>query len=89
MLPERLFARAEGVVQQRSDARSQSVSFQVVVKQVVAILAVEADLNSVRLTTIFTKDLLHPIAEVSLHFEDESSRTLIGVGRVGNVANES
>jgi len=59
MLPERLLALAEKIVQQAGNVVGQRVSVQIVLERVVAVVSVQADLG-----VVFRAAVLHRTAEL-------------------------
>ena len=73
LLPERLFGFAEQVVHECGDRKGDRIRIEVVVQRVVADVAAEPNLRVVRLSPGATEHPSHLLAEVALHFEDESA----------------
>src|SRR5579862_2729015 len=71
LLPERLLALAEEIVEQRGDAVSKSVGVLIVVEGVVTIGGFEADLNVVLWPPVPCEDGLHLAAKVALDLEHQ------------------
>ena len=79
LLPERFLATAKQVVQQRRDAEGQGVGVQVVVKGVVSVFGIEADLDVILTALVTVENALHLTAKVSFDFEDEAADALLFV----------
>ena len=81
LLPERLLALAEQVVQQRGDGIGHRVGVEIVVQRVVADVGVEPDLDVVRLPPAGPQHGLHLPAEVALDLHDEAAHLVVRVVR--------
>ena len=70
LLPERLFAAAEKVVQKRSDVIRQSVGVQIVVERVVAVFGIEADFNVILDALVTREDVFCLGAKIAFYLQD-------------------
>jgi hypothetical protein len=73
LLPEWLLSFAEEVVEERSDTVGEGVSVQVVVKRVVSVFRMKADLNVVFGSPVAFENALHLVAEIAFDFEHQGT----------------
>jgi hypothetical protein len=66
LLPERLLATTEKVVQERGDVVCESVGVQVIVERVVAVFGIEADFDVILGPLVTSKDVFYLPAKVPL-----------------------
>ena len=79
LLPEGLLAAAEEVGEQRGNAVGERVGFEIVVERVVAVGAIEAELDVVVFAAVLAEDLADATTEVAFDFEDEPADALLVV----------
>ena len=76
LLPERLLATTEKIVQERCDIEGESVRVQVTTEWVVTEFGVEADFNIVVTPSVTIENLLHLSAKITLDLQNQTPNPL-------------
>src|ERR1022692_2227340 len=80
LLPERLLAPPEQVVQQRCNSKGERIGILVVVQGIVAVVGLEADLQIVLAAVMLLQELANLETEVAFYFEHEGADASLGIG---------